>query len=123
MVPESGSTLLSARIERWARTRPNDLAFLFLADGENESDRLTFGELADRARRLSGRISRAGLTGQPVLLPAQSGLEFVLALCGCIYAGAIAVPCPFQIRNRAQERIQSIARDAGIVAVIGVTEV
>jgi acyl-CoA synthetase (AMP-forming)/AMP-acid ligase II len=119
MIPPGEITSLSARIQHWARTRPDDLAFLFLADGENETDRLTFGRLDDRAQRLSGRIIRAGLSGQPVLLPAHSGPEFILALCGCIYAGAIAVPCPFQIRNRGQERIQSIARDAGIVAVIG----
>ncbi len=113
------TTSLTARIRQWAITKPNDLAFVFLADGENETGHISFGELDDKARRLGGRMMRAGLSGQPVLLPAQNGPGFILGLCGCLYAGAIAVPIPIQVRNRGKERIRSIVRDAGIVAVLG----
>ena len=113
------TTSLTARIRQWAIIKPNDLAFVFLADGENETGHISFGELDDKARRLGGRMMRAGLSGQPVLLPAQNGPGFILGLCGCLYAGAIAVPIPIQVRNRGKERIRSIVRDAGIVAVLG----
>jgi acyl-CoA synthetase (AMP-forming)/AMP-acid ligase II len=115
-----GETMsVAARIQQWARTRPHDLALLFLADGENETCRLSFGELDGQARHLSGRIMRAGLSGQPVLLPAQSGPDFVLAFCGCLYAGAISIPSPFHTRNRGLERIRAIVKDAGTATVIG----
>ena len=119
MAPQNETSSVVSRLQKWARTKPNDLALLFLADGENESCRLNFGELDDRAQRLSARIIRAGLTNQPILLMAQSGPEFILAICGCLYAGAIAVPVPSLVRNRGQERIQSIVRDAGIAATMG----
>ena len=117
--PQNDTSSVISRLQHWASIKPNDLALLFLADGENESCRLSYGELHDRAQRLSARIIRAGLTNQPILLMAQSGPEFVLAICGCLYAGAIAVPVPSLVRNRGQERIRSIVRDAGIAAMIG----
>ena len=58
------SKSVAARIQHWASTRPDELAILFLEDGENESARLSFGQLYDQAQRLSGRIIRAGLSGQ-----------------------------------------------------------
>src|SRR5437867_4019887 len=115
------SNSVASHIQHWAGTRPNDLALLFLDDGENESARLSFGDLHDQAERLSGRIIRAGLSGRTILLPAFSDPDFVVALCACLLAGAIAVPSPFLVRNRGQERIRSIARDAGVAAVIGGT--
>ncbi|HLH98948.1 MAG TPA: fatty acyl-AMP ligase [Xanthobacteraceae bacterium] len=106
-------------MRHWARTKPDGVALLFTADGVSESSRLTFGELDARARRLGGRMVQAGLTGQRVLLPVASEPAFLSALCACFYAGVIAVPCPFHRRNRGQDRIRAIVRDAAIAAVIG----
>jgi acyl-CoA synthetase (AMP-forming)/AMP-acid ligase II len=122
MTPMNEAKSVAASIQNWAHERPNDSAVVFLADGESESGRLTFGELDRRARLVSGRLIRAGLTGKPILLPAQSTPAFVLALCGCLYAGAIAVPAPFHARNRGNERLRSIVRDANIDIVIGDTD-
>jgi acyl-CoA synthetase (AMP-forming)/AMP-acid ligase II len=116
------ATSFSAKLQHWACVKPNESALLFLSADTNETGRLSFAELNQEARRLSGRMIRAGLSGKPVLLPAQSVAEFVLAVCGCIHAGAIAVPCPFQNRNRGQARVQSIARDAGIAAMMAIGE-
>ena len=53
------TTSLTARIRQWAITKPNDLAFVFLADGENETGHISFGELDDKARRLAIRAGIA----------------------------------------------------------------
>jgi acyl-CoA synthetase (AMP-forming)/AMP-acid ligase II len=117
--PRAEAPSLPARIRQWATSRPDDVAFLFLADGESESSRISFGELHEQAERLGGRMMRAGLSSRPVLLPAPTAPDFIVALCACLYAGVIAVPCPIQVRNRGKERIRSIVRSAGIVAVLG----
>jgi acyl-CoA synthetase (AMP-forming)/AMP-acid ligase II len=118
-LPKGETPTVAASIRQWARTRPHDLAVLFLSDGANESSRLSFAELDNQAQRIAGRIVHAGLIGRPVLLPALSEPTFLLALCGCLYAGAIAVPSPYQLRNRGYERIRSIVKDAAITALIG----
>jgi acyl-CoA synthetase (AMP-forming)/AMP-acid ligase II len=117
-MPHDENSSIVARLQQWGQSKPDDLALVFLTDGENETCRLTFGELNERAQKLSGRLIRAGLGGQPVLLLAQSDPEFILAMCGCLFAGAIAVPAPFPSRNRGQERIRAIVKDAGTVALI-----
>jgi len=120
-MPGSKFTSVASSLRHWAEARPNDLALLFLTDG-GESGRLTFAQLDDRSQRIGSRMIRAGLSGQRVLLPVVSEEAFVSALCGCLYAGVVAVPCPFRLRNRGQDRVRSIAADAGIAAVVAGSE-
>jgi acyl-CoA synthetase (AMP-forming)/AMP-acid ligase II len=117
-----GATSIGARLRHWARIKPDDLALIFLADGESECGRVNFGQLHEQAQRLSGRLIRAGLSGHPVLLPAHSTADFVVAVCGCLCAGVIAVPCPFQHRSRGSARVASIARDAGVRAIVDIAD-
>jgi acyl-CoA synthetase (AMP-forming)/AMP-acid ligase II len=116
------SMSFSAKLQHWACAKPNDIALQFLSAAPNETGRLSFCDLNQQAQRLSGRMIRAGLSGKPVLLPAQSVADFVVAICGCIHAGAIAVPCPIHNRKRGNARMQSIARDARIAAMLAIGE-
>lgn len=110
--------LLPARLERWAVDRPDRRALIFLGDGETESGSFTFAELHAAARRLAGALRPLGVVGRPVLLLSRSGLDFAAAFFGCLYAGAIAVPCSSGPRNRGWERIAAIAADAEPAAAL-----
>lgn len=57
---------------------------------------LTFPELDRRACAIAGwlRGEMQVAKGAPVLLAFPQGLEFIAALYGCIYAGAVPVPVP-----------------------------
>jgi acyl-CoA synthetase (AMP-forming)/AMP-acid ligase II len=105
-------------IQRWARVRPQETAVIVLGDGENETDRISFGELDRRARRIAAHLFAQGLAGRPLLLPAHSNRAFIETFCGCLYAGVIAVPAPVQARNRGWERIRAIAEDAQVAAIV-----
>ena len=98
--------------------RPDGRAYTFLADGEEEGDRLTFGELDRRARALGALLQRLGLAGERVLLLYPPGLEFVSAFLGCLYGGAVAVPAYPPRSSRMLPRLQAIARDAGPAAAL-----
>src|SRR6185295_14047079 len=74
-----------------ALEHPDRPAYTFLAEGEEEDARLTFGELDARARALGARLQRLGLAGERALLLYPPGLEFVSGFLGCLYAGVIAV--------------------------------
>lgn len=70
-----------------AETDPDGRAYVMLADGENESGSLTFGELEVRSRTLAGHLLRRFAPGDRALLMYPSGLEFITAFFGCLTAG------------------------------------
>ncbi len=98
---------------------PDDVAFRFLADGENEEHLLTHGELASCARRVAAGLVAQNLTGKPVLLTHRPGLDFIKGLFACWYAGAIAVPIYPPQGRRHRERFLAVSADCGAEFALG----
>jgi len=92
--------------------QPNDVAFTFLVDGEEQQVHLTNRELDRQARAIAAWLQSLGLEGERALLLAPAVLEFIAAFFGCRYAGVVAVPFYPPRRNRSLERIQAISDDA-----------
>lgn len=108
-------TSLVARLQEHAATRPNDLAYRFLVDGEDVEQTITYGELDRRARTIAGMLQEAAPEGSRVLLLFPSGIEYLTGFFGTLYAGAVAVPAypPDLTRlQRSLPRMVSIAADA-----------
>jgi len=80
----------SALFAEQAAAHPDKTAYVFLGDGEEESNRITYGELAKRASAIASAL--VGARGDRALLLYPPGLEFVEAFLGCLHAGVIAVP-------------------------------
>ena len=98
---------------RWRGVNQFDKrAFTFLGNGETESGYLGFGELDRRARSIGAQLQAQNAYGARVLLLFPSGLDYIAAIFGCLYAGAIAVPVPLPQLSQSLQRIQAIARDA-----------
>lgn len=95
----------------WADTLPQETAFVF-SDGEATETVWTFAELDRRARLVAGMLLDAGLAGERVLLLYPPGLEFLAALFGCFFAGAVAVPVFPPRRNRNMTRLEAVAASA-----------
>ncbi len=76
-----------------ATTQQNQLAYTFLADGETESNRITYQELDTQARAIAVQLLSQVNQGDRALLvyPYSDGIEFIAAFLGCLYAGVIAV--------------------------------
>src|SRR6185295_1191750 len=53
-----------------------------------------------------------------VLLLYPAGLEFIAAFFGCQLAGVVAIPAPLPKINRPSSRLQSIAGDVRVHAVL-----
>ncbi|HEV3039682.1 MAG TPA: AMP-binding protein [Candidatus Angelobacter sp.] len=71
---------------------PDRTAYTFLKDGDSCEENLTFAELDRKARAIAVFLNDAGLQGERALLLLPSGLEYVVAFFGCLYAGVTAVP-------------------------------
>jgi acyl-CoA synthetase (AMP-forming)/AMP-acid ligase II len=103
-----------------ARHRPDKRALLYLQRGERETESLTFAELHLRAEAIAHTLRKNELGGRRVILAYPSGLEYVAALFGCFYAGAIAVPVPVASYGNSVARIRAIWSDAQAAAVLSV---
>jgi acyl-CoA synthetase (AMP-forming)/AMP-acid ligase II len=117
---EACTTLVELLRERAARGGDR-LAFKFLEDGGIERERLTFRELDECARRIAGRLGPIHAKGERALLLFPAGLDFLKAFFGCLYAGLVAIPAPApeaSRRKRTLPRLQRIARDADVSAVL-----
>ncbi|WP_244918096.1 fatty acyl-AMP ligase [Nostoc linckia] len=100
VLSSSFKSLIDVLIHR-AEKQPSDGAFTFLKDGEIESGFLTYQDLDLQARAIAVSLESVTSIGdacgghsQRILLvyPFKACLEFVAALFGCFYAGAIAIP-------------------------------
>jgi nonribosomal peptide synthetase protein BlmVI len=106
-------------LRRHARQRPGNDAYVFLADGETEAGRLTFAEVDLRARAVAAELQARGAAGQRVLICYPACLDYVVALLGCFYAGAVAVPCDSSSRGAGPERLRLIVTDAQPALMLG----
>ena len=91
----------------------DDVGFRFLVDGEHEIVEWTYADLDRKARSIAVSLQSLDLEGERALLLYPSGLDFVAAFFGCLYAGVTAVPAYPPRRNRNMARIDAIANDAG----------
>jgi acyl-CoA synthetase (AMP-forming)/AMP-acid ligase II len=101
-------------------------AYSFLDDGGREGDRLSYGQLDRAARSIAGWLQSAEVKGQRALLLFPAGLDFLKAFFGCLYAGVIAIPAPPPEASRLKRtlpRLQAIARDAEVAAVVATANI
>jgi amino acid adenylation domain-containing protein len=93
-------------------------AYVFLAGGETETERLSWRELDAGACKVAAALSETCKPGERALLLFPPGLDFVSAFCGCLYARVVAVPAYPPRPRRDDERLRAIARDAAPAVVL-----
>jgi len=94
--------------------RGEEAGFVFLADGEHESEVASWSALAERVRAVSAAVRRHAGVGDRALLLFGPGLDFLVAFLGCLHAGVVAVPCvpPRRPLRRTFDRIREVLRIA-----------
>ncbi|MCH2115477.1 MAG: aminotransferase class I/II-fold pyridoxal phosphate-dependent enzyme [Pirellulales bacterium] len=107
-----GPSNLIELLQHRALHQGEDIGFRFLVDGESQAIEWTYADLDRKARAIAASLQAMGFEGERALLLYPSGLEFVAAFFGCLYAGVTAVPAYPPRRNRNMARIDSIANDA-----------
>ncbi len=113
----NSSTLVE--LLRWRSVhQPDQEAYRFLINGEKEGPYLTYRELDRQARAIGALLQTYGACGERVLLLHPSGLDFILAFFGCLYAGAIAVPAYLPRKDGQFSRIPAIVEDSQATFVL-----
>lgn len=111
-------------LRRRALEQPEQIAYTFLTySGEPTSESLTYQELDLWARAISDNLHSRGAAGKPILLFFPSGLEYIAAYFGCLYAGSIAIPAYVPQSARSLPRIRAIIDDSQAEFVLTTTSV
>jgi acyl-CoA synthetase (AMP-forming)/AMP-acid ligase II len=110
------SSTLIELLRRRALQQPEHRAYTYLLDGEIEAGHLTYSALDCQARAIGAWLQSYCAPGERALLLYPTGLEFIAAFFGCLYAGVIAVPLPPPNPAQPQRtlpRLLAITNDAG----------
>jgi acyl-CoA synthetase (AMP-forming)/AMP-acid ligase II/acyl carrier protein len=95
-----------------AQNQPDKTAYIFLENGETETGSLTYRELDQQAQAIATTLQSLVAPGERALMLYPSGLEFIAAFFGCLYAGVVAVPAYPPRQNQRLSRLQAIVADA-----------
>ncbi|MGC4900415.1 fatty acyl-AMP ligase [Micromonospora echinospora] len=106
-------------IRRWARSRPEAEALVWVDDPVlRRATHLDYAGLDEQARRIASVLQERYPAGSRVLL-LYPPVRFVVAVLGALYAGMIAVPAPLPGRFRHEQlRVRGIAADADVAAIL-----
>jgi acyl-CoA synthetase (AMP-forming)/AMP-acid ligase II len=105
---------------RWlAQHRPNAVAVRFLPQGTAVEVEYSYSALDAAARRCAASLRSAGLGGTRIVLMLPTGIEYLVAFLGCLYAGSVAVPSFPRRPNRHHERLVSVLADSAPAAIVG----
>lgn len=88
-------------------------AFRFLSSGEEITSILSYADLDRQARAIAVALRQRCSPGDRALLLYPSGLEFISAFFGCLYAGVVAIPAYPPRPNESIHRLRAIVADAG----------
>jgi 1-acyl-sn-glycerol-3-phosphate acyltransferase len=123
--PENSRSLVDV-LDYHANNRPDRVHVQFYED-EADGQKLTYGQLADFARRLAAGLQQRGLQrGEPVALMLPTGPEYFYAFYGVMMAGGVPVPIYPPARLSQIEdhlrRHQAILANCGAVTLITIAE-
>jgi acyl-CoA synthetase (AMP-forming)/AMP-acid ligase II/acyl carrier protein len=105
-------------LENRAQGSLDRTAYLFLTDGETQATSLTYRELDRNARAIAAHLQSINAQGSRALLLYPSGLEFISAFFGCLYAGVVAVPAYPPRLNQNGDRLRAITTDAQVTLAL-----
>src|SRR3954451_21583411 len=104
---EPSSSLVELLAKR-AASQPDARAYIFLSDRGTEEAVISFRQLHDAANACAARLRAVAHPGERALLVFPPGLEFIVALFGCLIAGVIAVPLMMPRRQGARDSSAAI---------------
>jgi acyl transferase domain-containing protein/acyl-CoA synthetase (AMP-forming)/AMP-acid ligase II/acyl carrier protein len=99
-------------VRRHAATDPARIALIEIAGGETEARRVSYGELDRLARALAARLQAAGMQERYLVLSLPTGIDYLVAFLGCLYANAVPVSVAPPIDSSGADRLARIIKNS-----------
>jgi amino acid adenylation domain-containing protein len=98
-------------------------AYTFLITGQEEEQNWTYHDLDRQAKAIAALLQTCTSPGERAVLLYPTGLEYIAAFFGCLYAGVIAIPAYPPQFNRPTPRLQAIVANAQPTVILTTTEI
>jgi acyl-CoA synthetase (AMP-forming)/AMP-acid ligase II/acyl carrier protein len=121
MIALSNLTEFSNLVElaMWqAKNNPDRKVITFLPNGEAEQLDLTFKDLDRRARTAAVWFQTLARMGDRAIILCPQGIEFIVSLYGCLYAGIIPVLTNIPRPNSSLQPLQTTVEDSGAILIL-----
>lgn len=105
-----------SNVETYGDTRR--FTYLREVGRELSEDVATYRDLDRDARALAEWLMAQPESKHPVVLLYDTGLDFLRAFVGCLYAGVIAIPAPVPLYASGMRRVAGIFADADVALVL-----
>lgn len=109
-------TITAALLAHYER-KPDKIAFRILDRHADDLDRVTYGELFERACNFAAQITTASRPGARIVLALPTGVDFLVGLFGCLLSGRIAVPSAYP-QAGALEAFERIVLDCDAEVIV-----
>lgn len=107
--------LLQSQAQKYA----DETFCIYLNNGEDESDTVTYSMLNTKAMAIAAEIQKHSSNGDRTLLLFSEGIDFITGFFACLYAGVIAVPVQLPVSKRIDSsQFLGIAKDADISLIL-----
>lgn len=117
VTPHSGDTII-ARLRQHAALKPNNPAYIFLRDGEDDEHLITNSDLYTSVCTIAAQLQKRKLKGKRVLLMYKQGIEFIQVFLGCLTAGVIPALVNPPAASKMVKRIERIVTDGDFAMVL-----
>lgn len=114
-------TSIPALLRERASLQPDDTAYTFFdydADRDGVAESLTWPQLYRRVSNVARELRGCTSPGDRAVICAPQSLEYIVGFLGALEAGLIAVPLSVPMGGVADERVDSVLRDAAPTAVL-----
>lgn len=120
-VTQAVETSIPALLRERASLQPDDTALTFIdydQDWAGVPISLTWPQLYLRARNVARELRLCASPGDRAMIVAPQGLEYIAGFLGALQAGLVPVPLAVPFGGAADERVDSVLRDASPAAVL-----
>ena len=120
-VTDAVETSIPALLRERALLQPDDTALTFVnydLDWAGVPESLTWPQLYLRALNVARELSLCAAPGDRALISAPQGLDYIVAFLGALQAGLIPAPLAVPMGGVADERVDSVLRDAEPTVVL-----
>lgn len=117
---------LPALLRERASLQPDDIAYIYMdydQDWAGVPVSLTWPQLYRRVANMASELRTCAAPGDRAMIVAPQGLEYIVAFLGALHAGIVPVPLSVPMGGVADERVDSVLRDASPVVVLTTSSV